>query len=103
MAFLWTVFMLVVSTLIWRTGRAHSKPELGYSSVKNHREELFARFVRKMSATAIGLCLLSALLVWSSFFWAIVAILAIPGVAAFQVYNRKRSIEASGNRSLPLR
>jgi hypothetical protein len=101
LALLWTAFTLFLAATIWKTAREHAKPELGYSSRDNHREAFFARFVKKMSLTAVLLCVASAIFVWSSPLLAVLLVLAIPAVAALQVARSKRSIESSGNRSLP--
>ena len=101
LALAWTVFTLFLAVTIWRTGRQHSQPELGFSTTHNNREAFFARFIRRMSLTAIGLCLLSAVLVWSSAFWAIMALAAIPALAAFQIFSTKRAIESGSRKSLP--
>lgn len=93
--------MVLLAGTIWRTSRQHSRPELGSSSRDNYREQFFARFMRRMSLTAVLLCLVSALVVWSSFTWAVIFVLAIPAVAALQISRTKKSIESSGNRSLP--
>ena len=99
----WTALMFFLSLTIWRTGRQHSQPELGFSSRDNYRENFFANFVRRMSMTAIILCAASSLSLWffHSWFLAIGCVLAIPAVAAFQIFNSKRALEASSNRSLP--
>jgi hypothetical protein len=103
LALLWTVFSLFLAAGIWRTARQHSRPELGFSTTHNHREEFFSRFVKKMSVTAVSLCLMSAVAVWffHAWFLGIVFMLAIPAVAALQVVRSKKAIENSGNRSLP--
>ena len=100
---LWTGLMLFLATAIWRTGRQYAKPELGYSSRDNHREQFFARFMKKLSRTAIMLCLLSAAAVglWSSWFWGIMFLLAIPVVGALQVVQSKKAIESGRTKSLP--
>ena len=103
LALIWTIFSLFLAATIWRTARQHSRPELGFSTTHNNREEFFARFVKKMSVTAVCLCLMSAVAVWffGAWFWGIALMLAIPAVAALQVVRSKKAIESSGNRSLP--
>ena|SRR5579885_775332 len=96
----WTIFCLFLGVTISRNARAHARPELGMSTRDNYREKFFARFIRRMSFTAVCLCVISALVVWSSFTWAVILLLAIPAVAALQIARGKRAIEASGNRSL---
>jgi len=101
LALAWTVFTLFLAVTIWRTSRQHSQPELGFSTSYNNREAFFSRFVRKMSLTAVGLCLLSALLVWSAPWLAFFALAAIPALAAFQIFTTKRAIESGSRKSLP--
>lgn len=102
-ALAWSIFSLFLAATIWRTSKAHSQPELGFSTTHNNREAFFSRFVRKMSFTAVVLCIVSAILIWSNPFLAVISLLAIPAVAALQIYRGKRAIEAGRNRSLPVR
>ena len=102
-ALAWTILSLFLGATIYRNAREHSKPSFGYSSYENHREAFFARFVKRMSLTAVLLCLASAFVVWQSPLWAVMLVLAIPAVAAIQIAREKRSIESSKNRSLPIR
>jgi len=101
LALVWTVLSLFLAVTIWRNAREHTRPQLGYSTRDNYRETVVARFIRKMSLTASFLCVLSAVMIWSSFTAAVLCLLAIPAVAAFQIFKGKKSIEGSANRSLP--
>jgi hypothetical protein len=97
------IFSLFLGVTIVKTAKRHSQPSFGYSSYENHREAFFAKFMKRMSGTAFILCLASAFFVWFSWSLALLCLLAIPAVAALQIYRSKRAIESSGNRSLPIR
>lgn len=99
---IWTVFTITLGVMFVRQARKHgNEPALEYSSRDKFTNYHFGRFMRKMSFAVVGLCLLSAWVAWSSMFWAIVILLAIPAVVALQVVRGRKALENSYKRGLP--